>query len=314
MRKTLLIALLLCLSVCMAFAEETSFAGDWFYARYAELAPQGVEAERTESAYTLTLADGRSVQSLCLTVSGDLRFGRYAQFTRTALFDAQTGEETALDAVFPDPDALQEFLDCYVEENVADELNTYLDAGDLLPVPLDTVSFDALGVTFHYPMERFQYFSGHAGAVQLQWYELAELLAAEPPEQPFPLLPGGTIDEALAAYGSLTDPDLVAGGELYEFESPALRGAQAVADADGLITAVRSARFCIRGVRPGTAREEAEALLGEAARAFPLESGAASGLRLRPGTAAQYPWEDEQTLTLYYDEGGLAYMAEVSLR
>lgn len=314
MRKLLICWMILWMLTVPALAEETDPAAAWFDRQYDEMVPAGIEALRTEKAYPLELGEEKAALSLCLTAEGDLRFGRYAQLVRTGLVDAETGEALALDAVFADVDALQAFLDEYVEENVLDALNTYLDANDLLPVPLDAVCFDAQGVTFHYPMERFQYFSGHAGAVQLQWYELREQLRLDPPEQPFPLLPGQAIDQCLETYGSLTDPDLVAGGELYEFEAPALRDVQAVADENGRITAVRAARFSVRGAVPGMTKAEAAALLGEAENVFPLEAGAAAGLRLRPGEAAWYPWQEGEILTLYFDADGLAYLAEVSLR
>ena len=198
-----------------AFAEETApdYAAAWFDAQTALLNPSGAEIRQERRGYLLSLPEGGQAESLCLTVEGDLKFGRYDQQVRTALIDPQTGEEIALTAIFPDPDALQEFLDAYVEENVLDSLNTYLDAADLLPVPLDAVSFDEQGVTFHYPRERFQYFSGHAGAVQLQWYELRDHCTLGEMDAPLPLEPGGNIDELLEAYGSLTEPDLVTGGE-----------------------------------------------------------------------------------------------------
>ena len=170
--KKLLIFLVFCLMICPAFAEEA-----WFADQEAQLVPPGVEAQVDRQASALALPEGRQALSLRLTAEGNLRFGRYDQIVRTALLDAETGEEIGLEAIFPDPDALQEFLDAYVEENVLEGLNTYLDASDLLPVPLDAVSFDDQGVTFHYPTNRFRFFSGHAGAVQLQWYELRELTA-----------------------------------------------------------------------------------------------------------------------------------------
>ena len=313
MRRWMLLMLMLALLAVSALAEETDWAQLWLQEQQAALVPGNVEAEITERQYALSLPDGRQALSLCVTAEGDLRFGRYAQLTRTSLLDAETGEELPLDAVFPDPEALQTFLDAYVEENVLEDLNTYLDANDLLPVPLDAVCFDAQGVTFHYPSERFMYFSGHAGAVQLQWYELRELLALEAPEQPFPLYPGCQITECRTAYGSLTDPDLVTEGEIYEFESPVLRGVQAVADETGAVTAVRSARFCLDGVQPGMNRQEAEASLGAPEKEETIGADLAQGMRLRTGVCAQYAW-GEYILNLYFDEADQLYMAELRAR
>ena len=317
MRKICLLLLIVMMLFASAQAEQMEPfdpVAQWFNTQALALNPAGIEArEQRDIGAVLTLPDGAKAQSLRLTVEGDLRFGRYAQLVCTALRNAETGEEIALDAVFPDVDALREYLDAYVEERVADELNTYLDANELLPVPLDAVYFDATGVTFHYPMERFQFFSGHAGAVHLMWYELRDFLAVQPEAQSLPLMPGGQIDDLLAAYGSLTDPDLVAGGEVYEFEAPALRGVQAIADADGRVTAVRYARFSIDGAEPDMARAEAEMLPGAPEALLPLTEDAAAALRLRAGTAARYTREDGRTLTLYFDADDVMYLAEFGL-
>lgn len=298
--KKLLIFLVFCLMICPAFAEEA-----WFADQEAQLVPPGVEAQVDRQASALTLPEGRQVLSLRLTAEGNLRFGRYDQIVRTALLDAETGEEIGLEAIFPDPDALQEFLDAYVEENVLEGLNTYLDASDLLPVPLDAVSFDDQGVTFHYPTNRFRFFSGHAGAVQLQWYELRDYMALSEMGAPLPLEPGGSINELLETYGSLTEPDLVTGGELYEFEAPALRGVQAIADDTGRVIAVRYARFEWRGVTPGMSREEVEALLSSADVTVDLDADTAVYLWVQPGTRADYG-----DTRLYYDEDGTLCLLE----
>lgn len=298
--KKLLIFLVFCLMICPAFAEEA-----WFADQEAQLVPPGVEAQVDRQAYALALPEGRQVLSLRLTAEGNLRFGRYDQIVRTALLDAETGEEIGLEAIFPDPDALQEFLDAYVEENVLEGLNTYLDASDLLPVPLDAVSFDDQGVTFHYPTNRFRFFSGHAGAVQLQWYELRDYMALSEMGARLPLEPGGNIDELLETYGSLTEPDLVTGGELYEFEAPALRGVQAIADDTGRVIAVRYARFEWRGVTPGMSREEVEALLSSADVTVDLDADTAVYLWVQPGTRADYG-----DTRLYYDEDGTLCLLE----
>ena len=303
-----LITLLFMFSFALAETPETVDPIDaWFDACYAELVPQGLTASQTRERSMPF--EGLPILSLRLTVEGDLRFGRYVQYVRTALLDAETFQELPLEAVFSDMDALQDFLDAYVEENVLEELNTYLDANELLPVPLDAVYFSESGVTFHYPAERFQYFSGHAGAVQLQWYELRDYLAVDAPASPLPLKDGGQIDALLEQFGSLTEPDLVQGGEIYEFESPVLRGVQAVADTEGQVIAVRTARFSVDGVEPGMDRQAVEALLGAPVTASEISASAAPYLRLQAGVQAEYP-----AFTLYYNEAGVLYLLENSLR
>ena len=310
MRKLLAVLMMLMLSLSFAMAEapeQTDPIDAWFDAQYAELVPLGIDAVQIREQSMPF--EGLPVISLRITVEGNLRFGRYVQYVRTALMDSETFEELPLETVFSDLDALQAFLDAYVEENVLDGLNTYLDANDPLPVPLDNVYFDQYGAAFHYPAERFQYFSGHAGAVQLQWYELQDFLSVDVPESPLPLSPGGQIDELLERYGSLTDPDLVQGGEIYEFEAPLLRGVQAIADESGRVIAVRSARFSMNGTAPGMDRTEVEALLGAPDTAAEISAAAAPYLRLSAGIQAQYP-----DFTLYYNEAGRLYLLESSLQ
>ena len=309
MRKLLVVLMLLTVVFAVAVAEapeENEWIDLWFDTQYAQLLPAGAGAsqERQESMPF----EGLPIVSLRLTVEGDLYFGRYAQYVRTALKDADTGEDVPLEAVFADLDALGDFLDAYVEENVMEELNTYLDANDLLPVPLNNVYFSQSGVTFHYPAERFQYFSGHAGAVQLQWYELRDFMAVDAPESPLPLAPGGQIEDLLQSCGSLTEPDLVQGGEIYEFEDPGLRGVQAIADENGRVISVRNARFSVNGAEPGMDRDAVEALLGAPDQMTPISADAAAYLRLDAGSQARYP-----DFTLYYNEAGAAYLLENSL-
>ncbi|MBQ7455940.1 MAG: hypothetical protein IJS53_05795 [Clostridia bacterium] len=333
MRKLLAVFLIVFL-LTPAMAEETDPARAWFDAQYAALVPYGAEAEREEETFGFVLSDGGIARSLRLTVEGNIRFGRYAQVTRTALM-GEAGAELGLDAIFTDLDALQEFLDAYVEENVLDQLNTYLDAADLLPVPLDCVSFDEYGATFHYPSERFMFFSGHAGAVQLMWYELEDYLALPSPaaDQLAEARQGGflgirlsdTIDALLERFGQVTEPDFVFDDCLiYDFESPALRGVQAYTHPAEEGVFLRTTRFDLNGVRPGMTAAEAEALLGAADYAldFSDDEFFSEAGRLRKGTMLEYAFDSVDpddtdagyyAVGLYFDETGALYLADLTI-
>ena len=306
MRRFLAFYMVLFLLFASAGAEAPDPAATQWEMLYTQLNPYGIEAQSIEKSYSFDLPEGRRALSLCLTLEGDLRFGRYTQLVGTALLDAVTGEVLDPETVFPDTEALQSFVNDYMERNVQDTLNTYLDTADLLPVPLDAVCFDASGITFHYPADRYAYFSGHAGALHLDWYELEGLTCAEAPAWQFPDLLGKYIPDLLQQYGSLTDPDLLAGGEeIYEFEAPVLRGIQVITDGTGMTTALRTDRFDLHGVRPGMGRRQAEELLGQPETAVVLDSAVAVSLRVREGTAASY-----SEYCLYYDEEDLLYMVQ----
>ena len=334
MKKLLAVLLLLCLLVLPAAAENISAADAWLAGAAAALVPDGVEAQYQTSEYVFSLPDGRQAVSVCLTAEGNLRFGRYDQRTRAALIDAVTGEELGLETVFADPYALQDFLDIYVEENVLDSLNTYLDASEMLPVPLDCVSFDEYGVTFHYSSDSFRYFSGHAGAVQLEWYELEEYLLFDPgvadqlKDAYQGILMGISLKEPLAVllekYGTLADPDIVNGDWLiYEFEASALRGLQVIGDpqaADAGVT-LRASRFDLAGVRPGMSQADAAAIMGTPFSVQMLERQAALESRVKPGPVMEYhfdpaasenPDADSQYCALlYFDETDSLYLLEL---
>lgn len=295
----------------------------------------GAEMTGDTHVYTLDTGDTR-VTSVCFTVSGNIRFGRYAQETHAALLNADTGEALPIDSVLgvtEDEAALA--AEAYLWD-VQDTLNAYLDAGELVPVPLDNVCFDARGMTIHYPAERFSYFSGNAGAVELRWYELEQLLGRTMPcaqmsaeevlsaaaegmlADVHELHVGDGLHATLEAYGTLTEPDYITDGEIYEFECAALRGVYAIAargaesDEAAKITAVRSNRVQLGALSTGVStRNDAHAFLGEPAEGESLDADTAEYLRLQEGMVDIYRTGDNK-LRLYYDADGCFYAAEVA--
>ena len=124
----------------------------------------GAEITGSTVLYTFDGTNGEKLTSICFTQQGRIRFGRYGQVTNAILVNADTGEETAFERLLND--TAQMILDTYVEEQVLPYLNTYLDAAELLPVPLDNVSLSAQGITIYYPADRFCFFSGSSGAAK----------------------------------------------------------------------------------------------------------------------------------------------------
>ena len=294
----------------------------------------GAEITGTGDVYTFE-KDGVSYASLRFTQQGKIRFGRYGQVVSTVLLDLTEGSEVNISAVTGDMDALQSALDLYVEEKVLPHINTYLDASELLPVPLDNVYFAKDGLTIHYPADRFSFFSGNSGAVEIKYYELADMLAdmdaqitPDTAQQVFALaaqgaLPGVsdvwldmTLSGALAMHGTLTDPDYIADGEIYEVEEPALRGVQLIVPRDAQegekLQGIRSMRVNMFGLKTGvTMRDECIQILGKAAASVNLDASAAESYRMAEGTVDIYS-AGAYTLKMYYDMNDVLFAAEVS--
>lgn len=336
MKKLLIVMSVIVILFCQAAAEGLSVADAWLDNEAAALIPDGVEVQCTRTEFPFSLSNERQTVSVSLTVEGKLKFGRYDQVTHTALLDAITGEEIGLEEVFSDLEVLQDYLNTYVEQNVMDLLNTYLDAADILPVPTDCVSFDEYGITFHYPSERFRFFSGHAGAIQLLWYELADYLLIDPPAvdqltearqgKLFGISIYELLDNVLNQYGSLSDPDIIYLDQLiYDFEDSALRGVQVIGNPQKLEEELilRTTRFDLGGVYPGMTQKETERVLGMPAAEGLLDMQTVTLSRLKPGCYMEYHFNlseyttsnnCEISVTLYFDETDSLYQMELKGR
>ena len=277
----------------------------------------------------------RNYASLRFIQQGKIRFGRYGQTVSCVLIDAISGEEVSLGEVLGDLDALQSFLDAYVEEKVLPHISTYLDTSELLPVPLDNVYLAQDGLTIHYPADRFSFFSGNSGAIEIKYFELAEVLevaeSAVTPETAQRVLSMAgrgmilgiqdvwldmTLSAALAMYGEVTEPDYIADGEIYEVEEPFLRGVQLIAprDAqeDALLTGIRSQRVDMEGIRTGvTARAECLAAFGEPQGSVVLDAFTAENYRVAEGKMDTYR-AGTYTLKLYFDQNDVLFAVEIS--
>ena len=202
--------------------------------------------------------------------------------------------------------------------------------------------FTPRGLLIHYPAERFSFFSGNSGAVLIRYDLLADLLPAGVSPQDgltagqlaqqvrdaaaqgylagMPeLRVGESLHAALTAYGTLTEPDYIEDGEIFEFESPLFYGAYAVAprgaedDEAALITAVRSREICLGGLSTGAAAQQnVIALLGEPQASVEISAETAEYNRMPVGKGLQYAC-GAYTLTFYFDtETQLLYAAEIT--
>ena len=130
---------------------------------------------------------------------------------------------------------------------------------------------------------------------------------------------GESLHAALTAYGTLSEPDYIEDGEIFEFESPLGYGAYAVAprgaedDEAALITAVRSREICLGGLSTGAAAQQnVIALLGEPQASVEISAETAEYNRMPVGKGLQYAC-GAYTLTFYFDtETQLLYAAEIT--
>ena len=86
--------------------------------------------------------------------------------------DLTTGQELALADLFDDPDGAVAAMEAIIGRDVLEEMNTYVEVYDLLPMPTDCFSVDETGLTVYYTDERFRTFEGRSGYVTFYWYEL----------------------------------------------------------------------------------------------------------------------------------------------
>lgn len=312
----LLLALLCCLAVALGEAPQGE----------AILPGEGIQT------YAWETPEGDNMLSVRRETVTPLLFGREERRTEAAVIDQRTGEEAPLERLFVDVDAAQAFLDDYVQEQVLPHISSYLDRSDVLPVPLDSVYFDADGVTVHYSSDAFSYFTGEGGAIELKYYEIAALLtplglAAQGDAMAAALgraQPGDNLRDALARLGETSEPDYITGGEIYETRNAATRGAYLIAprgaqeDESAAIAAIRLTRFDLGGLLPGlSAQTECEAALGKPDESGYMDADAASGLRLQTGAWSRYTAHDAAKglpLTLYFDEADTLYAIEIGQR
>ena len=307
---------------------------EWLHARLGVsdaliLLQGGAEITGRTEVFVFSWPDGGKMASVAFTQAGKIRFGRYGQVTNTILLDQETGAEIPLEALFVSMETAQTALNDYVQTQVLPQLNTYLDTSDVLPVPMEQVSLSSQGMTFHYPSDRFSFFSGNSGAVEVKYHEILDILSED--AQAALLLKTAEAQEIFAAasagwlygipelridmplhatlneYGMLSEPDYIPDDEIYEMEAPRYRGVQLLAvrgaeyDEGALITGVRASRLNMWGVVTGeTTRTAVHESLGAPLGSVLLDASAAESYRVTEGWFDSYA-AGEYMLKLYYD-------------
>ena len=265
----------------------------------------------------------------------------------TVSIDLQTGQKILLDQLFTNVEAAIAQMEAICQERVEPNVSSYLESGQVLPLPLNEFYLTGEDITFYYPADQFSYFSGYCGSVTFFYYELKEhldtsatgLLAALgaledltvkantkerivetvaagclpgiAPQLGDPLMPW------LEKYRLLSDPDYYPGGRFFQMEAGQMRDVWLLTDAltddyhNSLVLGLRADRVNLFGVQPGvTLREECTALLGQPGSSVSLNDYDAADYLLPAGVSDYYTF-GENMLRLHYDEEGLLVSVQV---
>ncbi|MDO5377416.1 MAG: hypothetical protein Q4G52_03680 [Clostridia bacterium] len=259
------------------------------------------------------------VASLALVWEGEHPDGSHGCKPYSLALNLETGDEIAtVDALFGEPEAAVAAMEAIIERDYLEDMNTYIEVAELLPLPRDCFSFDEVGLTVYYGDERYRTFDGQSGYVTFYWYELAQYIGEESPvyalsrQQPADaetiraaegffgehrlLGLGEPLGKAMEAYGLTDEADYTANSILYPLELPELRGCfveipkyAETETEDTPISAVRHTRVSWHGLTTGTTtREEIEALLGEPEKTMVYDEDDAADMMLEPGESLLY--------------------------
>ena len=279
--------------------------------------------------------EGQEMTSLILTWDGQQKDGYRASVPISMCFHPETGEAISLRQLFLDGDRAIARLEEIIEADIVPLVSDYLEYAELLPIPEDCFFLDAFGLTIYYDDEHYRTFAGTCGAVNVAWYEIADLLDPDGPAAQFieikadaeqlkavlesghlgtyfQIALGENLGTVLERYPLLADPDFTVNSRLYQMEPATLRGVSVeipkYTDTPEMmtgITAIRSTRMDLFGLKTSwTGREDIVALLGEPQAELTYDEQQAEDMMLPPGVSLVYPM-GKYFFELHLDEEGL---------
>lgn len=255
-------------------------------------------------------------------------------------FDLLTGQEITFADLFQNPDAAAASMETIIETVFAEEdINTYLENAQVLPMPRDNFSLDANGMTVYYPASQYSNISGTAGAFRFLYYELEPLLAVNnamtellsasltlPEDTAESILqdmsagqlPGIPVQLGIplldydTAYHVVAEPDYTLSERLYQFEAPQLErawlGTPLYLD-EGVtetVDSIRTTHIDLCGLRPGTSRlSDVVDLLGEPDDIQEVDENRGFNSLLPEGQSYRYHHEGKSLIFHGDAEGGL---------
>ena len=280
--------------------------------------------------------DGK-LASLAIVWEGTQPDGSDACRPYSLTIDLDTGLEIAFDQLFADTAGAVEAMEAIISRDLLSDMNAYIEAAELLPLPTNCFSVDETGLTVYYDDTRYRMFDGRSGAVTFYWHEIAQFIGEESPV--YALARGQAADaeairsadgtfgghrllglheplgKAMDAYALTDEPDYTTDSILYPLDAPELRGMAVeipkyaeTAPELTPISAVRHSRISWHGLTTGvTTREEITTLLGEPEQVIAYDEDEALDRLLEPGESLLYTLKGaaQAVLQAHVDEDGV---------
>ena len=271
------------------------------------------------------------VFSAVISAKGKLPHTRDGHEYTALTYDLQTGERMTLDQLFADTESAVALIEEKAIAALSEELNGYLEYGELAPLPADSFTVNEDGITFWYPSEQFSLISGYSGACQF-WYEELEGLWLENvlPQQTaeeqkaaiaasvasgtlphVPVAMGQNMQEVTETYRLLRTPDAFPGGRYFLMEHPALRGVMVISDslqesyAASVVEGIQLRRGGLHGLLIGkTTQDEWRKVLSAPENTVLMTESMAYDYGLTEGSYDVYRYGSYQ-LRLYADAEGV---------
>jgi hypothetical protein len=239
-------------------------------------------------------------------------------------------------------------METILTDTYLDELSSYLENAELTPLPTDSFTLDADGITFYYPASQFKLLSGYCGAAEFNYDELSDFLITDADALPARLgalpqalsdaeikanveaavqagrLPrikatlGESMADVIARYRLLRDPDQYPGGRYFQLEAPAFRQVLVLSDAltsgwqNSVVEGLMSFRTDLYGLKTGvTPRSRWLAILGEPQSTVAFDADLAYNYGLPTGTADYYAY-GSRMLLMYADADDVLYAVRLT--
>lgn len=281
------------------------------------------------------------VFSCAVSAEGAVTSPRFSFVWTWSNIDLRTGGELVWSDLFTDPEEAGEFLETWLEDQVAPELSAHLLNGNVTPLP-EGFWLSPRGIVLLYPAEQWSTLSDRAGDLLIGWNELQNVLDLSPDsaanragagemlalteEESLPLLQetvakgeipglpvslGSSVRDAVEEWHLLIDPDLYENGRMFSLEGGLFRNVFLLTDylseswENSRVDGIRLDSGCLFGLRiGGTEEREWHQVLGEPDVTVVFDEEKAEAYRTVPGRRDYYAWGGH-TLQLHSDESGV---------